>query len=175
MTKPLIRYNDRDVFIMALTLYGEARGLDTEGQTKVAWVIRNRAERARFAGPRQVGSEGAVAHVCTMPWQFSCWNEGDPNSAELLGMLHTYDERGEYPGKLVPQINVATSVLEGTVEDITHGADHYHTIRAPRWAHSWPPYWAAHMGEVSRDPSDHGHVFYSSLVKPGVKSASNPS
>lgn len=172
MTKPLIRYDERDVFIMALTLYGEARGLSVEGQTKVAWVIRNRAERIAFVGSAFVGNEGAVAKACLMPWQFSCWNESDPNSAKLREWLDGYHCAQTIPGELATQYNIATSVLSGIVEDITNGADHYHTTRRPAWAPSWPPTWAKSYGVVARDPGEYGHVFYSSLVKPGEKSAS---
>lgn len=185
MTKPLIRYNERDVVIMALTLYGEARGLDTEGQTKVAWVIRNRAERFGFVGTSHVGAEGAVAKACLMPWQFSCWNDGDPNASALKALLREFDKTGERPYGLDHQFKIATAVLEGIVEDITNGADHYHTIRAPRWADRWPPTWAKAYGVVACDTivdgdgetiaDPRGHVFYSSLVKPGEKSASIPS
>ncbi|TAJ97290.1 MAG: cell wall hydrolase [Reyranella sp.] len=180
-----MRYNDRDVFIMALTLYGEARGLDLEGQTKVAWVIRNRAERRAFVGSSWLGTEGAVAKVCLMPWQFSCWNDGDPNSGRLHTWLDEFDRRGGANMEILPFINLATSVLEGLVEDITNGADHYHTVRAPSWAQSWPPTWAKAYGVVACDTivdgdgetiaDPRGHVFYSSLVKPGEKSASIPS
>jgi N-acetylmuramoyl-L-alanine amidase len=171
MTKPLLRYNDRDAYIMALTLYGEARGLPKEGQVKVAWVIRNRAERAAFAGPRQVGSEGAVSHVCTMPWQFSCWNESDPNSAKLNYLLRQYDEHQIKSVDVQPQLDIATAVLEGIVEDLTGGADHYHTVAKPGWATQWPPYWTKAFGVTARDPGNHGHVFYSSLVKPEANAA----
>lgn len=170
MTQPLIRYNERDAVIMALTLYGEARGLDTAGQTKVAWVIRNRAERFSFVGTSHVGAEGAVAKACLMPWQFSCWNDGDPNASALHTMLREFDRHGEWPEGLEPQFQTATAVLEGIVEDITSGADHYHTIRAPRWADHWPPTWAKAYGVTARDPGDHGHIFYSSLVRPQQKS-----
>ncbi len=175
MSKPLIRYNARDIFVMALTLYGEARGLSEEGQVKVAWVIRNRAERVAFVGPRMVGSEGAVAHACMMPWQFSCWNESDPNREQLVEWLGTFDryfyddnyegEKPPAPTALKKQLALASAVLEGIVEDITNGADHYHTTAKPRWAREWPPHWAPHMRVVSQDAGTKGHVFYDSRHK----------
>lgn len=163
MVAQTLKHDYRDAVILALTLYGEARGLDTEGQTKVAWVIRNRASRARFVGNSHVGAEGAVAKACMMPWQFSCWNESDPNSAFLHEALRLYD-RGQLVEQIEPQLAVAEAVLAGTIPDPTNGADHYHTIRAPRWAHSWPPYWAAKMAVACVDPGTGGHVFYNSAA-----------
>ncbi|WP_202949827.1 cell wall hydrolase [Reyranella massiliensis] len=145
----MIVHNDHDVLMLARTLWGEARGEPTEGQVAVAWVIRNRAARGRFAG-RLFGQEGAVAFVCLQPWQFSCWNEGDPNRARLLA-LRDDQCRG--------QIGTASNVLDGLVPDPTDGADRYHTIEPPPGAEAWPPDWASTMRETARFG---GHVFYDS-------------
>jgi N-acetylmuramoyl-L-alanine amidase len=148
----MIVHDRHDVVTLARTLWGEARGEAVDGQIAVAWVIRNRAERVRFAG-RLVGREGAVAQVCLAPWQFSCWNEGDPNRAKLL-VLREDQCRG--------QVGVASNVLDGLVPDPTSGADHYHTIHPPAWARAWPPDWAASMLETA---CFGGHVFYDSRAK----------
>lgn len=145
----MIVHDHHDVVTLARTLWGEARGESMDGQIAVAWVIRNRATRARFAG-RLVGRQGATAHVCLAPWQFSCWNEGDPNRAKLL-VLREDQCRGE--------IGVASDVLDGLVADPTNGADHYHTIDPPPWAEAWPPDWSTTMRETARFG---GHVFYDS-------------
>lgn len=145
----MIVHNDHDVRILALTLWGEARGEPAEGQVAVAWTIRNQASRGLFAG-RLFGQEGAVAYVCLMPWQFSCWNEGDPNRARLL-VLRDDQCRG--------QIGTASNVLDGLVPDPTDGADRYHTIEPPPGAETWPPDWASTMRETARIG---GHVFYDS-------------
>lgn len=145
----MIVHNDHDVRMLARTLWGEARGEPTEGQVAVAWVIRNRAERGRFAG-RLFGQEGAVAFVCLAPWQFSCWNEGDPNRTKLLVLAED---------QFVDQLAIASNVLDGLVADPTNGADHYHTIEPPAWAQAWPPDWAPTMRETARFG---GHVFYDS-------------
>jgi spore germination cell wall hydrolase CwlJ-like protein len=149
----MIVHDHHDVVTLARTLWGEARGEPSEGQIAVAWVIRNRATRARFAD-RLLGHDGAVAWVCLAPRQFSCWNESDPNRAKLL-MLRDDQCRG--------QVGVALSVLDGLVADPTHGADHYHTINPPAWASAWPPDWAPSMRETARFG---GHVFYDSRSAP---------
>src|SRR6266851_1198033 len=107
-------YDATDVLTLARTLWGEARGESDDGKTAVAWVVRNRAERAGFAG-RLLGQAGAVAHVCRAPWQFSCWNDNDPNRAalEALSLDACPDEAA-----------IARLVLSGSVADPTRGADH---------------------------------------------------
>ncbi len=62
---------DGEVLTLARTLYGEARGEPREGQEAVANVILNRVRSPRYPN--------TVSRVCLQRWQFSCWNEGDPN------------------------------------------------------------------------------------------------
>lgn len=58
--------------IIALTIYGEARGEPIEGQIAVGFVIRNRfySDQTKYKTYNQ---------VCLEPKQFSCWNQDDPN------------------------------------------------------------------------------------------------
>ncbi len=144
-----MEYGQDDALTLARTLYGEARGEPQTGKVAVAWVIRNRVERPAFVGSL-LGQPGAVSHVCLAPWQFSCWNNNDPNRPLLLNL-----QSNQCPGEFA----IAGSVLEGSAPDPTNGADHYHTINQPVWAQSWPPEWAPHMVEVARFG---GHVFYDS-------------
>jgi hypothetical protein len=142
-------YDTNDEDTLARTLYGEARGEPDQGQIAVAWVIRNRAQNPRFAGDL-LGKPGAIARVCLARWQFSCWNENDPNRAKIEGLNVA----------LIPrQWTIADNVLTGRAADITGGADHYHTIAAPGWADKWPPGWAQAYSETARFG---GHVFYDS-------------
>lgn len=148
-TNPEIPHDYADIDTLAKTLWGEARGEPDQGKVAVAWVIRNRASRPRFAGPL-LGKEGAAAQVCRAPYQFSCWNEDDPNRPYLM----TLD-----PSHYTLERTIAEGVLTGTLSDPTQGADHYHTIAAPGWAPAWPPGWSRSMKEVARWG---GHVFYDS-------------
>lgn len=145
----MIAHDDRDLDTLARTLWGEARGETEQGRIAVAWVIRNRAGRAAFAG-HLLGRDGAVDRVCKAAWQFSCWNASDPNRAKLVE-LHPKD----FPTERL----IAERVLSGRALDPTAGADHYHTIAAPAWAAAWPPDWAPAMAETARFG---GHVFYDS-------------
>lgn len=151
-------YSEQDLLTAARTVYGEARGEPFNGQVAVAWVIRNRASRVAFAGPL-AGHPGSVDFVCTMPWQFSCWNENDPNRAVIENLQ--WDD----PALAKVQDVVTGVFLCDTEPDPTNGADHYHTIAKPAGARVWPPYWAKAYAESARVGSggDRGHVFYNSL------------
>lgn len=62
--------------VLALTLWGEARGDTIAAQRGVAQVIANRVEHPRWWGD-------SVATVCLKKWQFTCWVASDPNRAKL--------------------------------------------------------------------------------------------
>jgi N-acetylmuramoyl-L-alanine amidase len=61
-----------DVDVMARTIMGEARGEANQGKAAVGWVISNRVSAGTWYS-------GSVFEVCRKPYQFSCWNVGDPN------------------------------------------------------------------------------------------------
>jgi Cell Wall Hydrolase/Trypsin-like peptidase domain len=111
---------DREV--IAATLWGEARNQDDQGMRAVACVIANRA-RTRY---RRCQS---AREVCLDRWQFSCWNEADPNRPKMLTVARKPDpafQRG---------LALADELLAKGLTDITRGARHYHTSRIrPSWA-----------------------------------------
>lgn len=121
----------RAIDILARTVYGEARGELVAGKEAVAAVIMNRVRRARARRGYWWGD--TVEAVCTKPWQFSCWNEGDPNRPKLIAVG---------PDNRVFQscIGVARRAVEGRLDDPTGGATHYHAegIRPP-WARGREP------------------------------------
>lgn len=154
-----MNHNEQDIDTAARTLWGECRGEPQAGQIAVAWVIRNRAERKRFAGAL-VGHAGAVDRVCKAKWQFSCW--WDQQAPHLKAL--TAD-------RLEMQTDLVKGVLGGITPDPTNGADHYHTIAKPGYADAWPPNWAPTMAEVARFG---GHVFYDSRLPPGASPLPRP-
>lgn len=109
-----------DLEIMARTIWGEARGESQTGRTAVGNVIMNRVHHpSRW--PK------SPAEVCQQPWQFSCWNEGDPNRTKLLEVdLDDTDLR--------QCIRAALTALTGV--DQTNGSNHYFAnyIEKPSWA-----------------------------------------
>jgi spore germination cell wall hydrolase CwlJ-like protein len=131
--------------LLAATLYGEARGEPAVGKRAVAWVVRNRltaARKWREAKGRQhpLFGDGTVAGVVLRPWQFSCWNKGDPNLARLVELVRT---DGESAGKAMWAVMraVADGVLAEPPEwtDPTWGATHYCTVAL--WGQDNPKAW----------------------------------
>ena len=130
---------DREV--IAATLWGEARNQGPRGLQAVAGVIANRA-RTRYR--RCVDARA----VCLDRWQFSCWNEKDPNRARMLAVVRQPDEI------LLQTLALADDVLAGSIADITRGARHYHTSRVrPFWANGKQP--CAAIGD---------HLFYNDVA-----------
>ena len=119
MTFEYAESREEDVVIMAKTIWGEARGESYEGKVAVGCVIRNRAEQPCWWGK-------SIAGVCLKKWQFSCWNSNDPNSGKIAELSDDV---------LSPFVDIANSILEGSVDDPTSGATHYHTEAVdPKWA-----------------------------------------
>ncbi len=110
--------------VLAMTLWGEARGGTLEAKAAVASVILKRADApaGRFF-PKQhdgAGLNERVKRVCLQPWQFSCFNADDPNRAKLLR-----PEVNDALWAWQECIAVAAMALDGLLHDPTKGADHY--------------------------------------------------
>jgi hypothetical protein len=65
--------------VMARTLWGEARGENEVGMSAVASVIMNRVSKGGWWGD-------SIDKVCLKKFQFSCWNQNDPNASKLLSL-----------------------------------------------------------------------------------------
>lgn len=117
-----------DIDILARTIYGEARG-EYGGQAGMASLVAvgNVVMNRLIAGGRYGKT---IQEVCQKPWQFSCWNEGDPNRGIIIR------EDIDNPVFLVC-LEVATKVSQRHWPDLTKGSDHYHASTMPLY----PP-WA---------------------------------
>jgi|SRR5579863_7775013 len=108
-----------DMEILALTIYGEARGEPVEGQIGVGSVIRNRV----------VASKQSYKQECLEPKQFSCWNDEDPNYPILTGLA----DKMVGAGGLVPEpilkqcMYIAVGIINGAILDNTNGSKNYMT------------------------------------------------
>ena len=123
------RYTPTDLDTLARTIFGEARGEPFLGQRAVAHVVLNRLRAGRYGR--------SIDGVCRRPWQFSCWNKGDPNLERLLN-VSPWDWR--FAGCQA----AAWVVLSGNSEDPTAGATHYCTRQLfndapPKWARGLTP------------------------------------
>lgn len=107
---------------MARTIYGEARGEGARGMQAVGNVIMNRVKAAGWYG-------ASIKDVCLKPYQFSCWNENDPNRTKIINAT---------AAQLKQARTIAEKVISGELPDITGGATHYYanTIAAPYWTKS---------------------------------------
>jgi spore germination cell wall hydrolase CwlJ-like protein len=139
----LIDYLRTDgLLTVALTMTGEAVGDAQDGSSieerlAVGCVIRNRLQER----PKQFG--GTWADVCLKPWQFSCWNVGDPNRRRLLAAADAWfadpSTAGRQDPRLVETLHLAAGIINGAIIDITRGATHYFNPRAvpaPAWAYT---------------------------------------
>jgi len=133
-----------DVDTLARTLFGEARGELVRGKEAVASVIINRVKRAKDRGGYWWGD--SVSAVCRRAWQFSCWNENDPNREKI--------ESVELDNKVFACcMRIARRAVAGVLNDPTGGAMHYHTRGiAPPWARDRKP--CAEIGH---------HLFYNNI------------
>jgi N-acetylmuramoyl-L-alanine amidase len=136
-----------DRVIIRLTLYGEARNQPVMGMIGVLSVIKNRRTLGHW-GPK-------YSDVCLAPYQFSCWNEKNPNKAILDQYLKLYEQGSPLPYD--PCLDVCgflvDKLLQGVLKDPTSGATHYYATSlspAPRWIE--PP--------ARRTAILGGHAFY---------------
>lgn len=117
--------------ILARTIWGEARGEPLAGKEAVANVVINRLRHAQKRGGFWWGH--TIVDICTKPYQFSCWNENDPNYKKLIAV-------GSDDAQFAVCLRIARRAVVGTLPDNTGGADHYHadTIM-PSWARDRAP------------------------------------
>ncbi len=106
--------------VAARTLWQEARGEPTEGQTAVAHVIKNRLLSGRWGAN--------IAQVCLYRGQFSGWYM--PHDPNFAGACRLKDD----DATLLKLTDLMQQVL-GDTNDPTNGATHYYaeTIAAPEW------------------------------------------
>jgi len=113
----------KEVDLLALLIWSEARGEPVQGQIAVAHVVLNRRRIVRWYG-------STVHKVILKPWQFSWFNPFTTGQ----GVRPTIPRIGASFQEL------AARVLAGDVPDPTGGATHFHATWMPV-----PPAWAEAM------------------------------
>ena len=119
-----------DLIMAALTIWREARGEPLEGKTAIWNVLKNRLASKRWGK--------TMPRVVTARWQFSSFNEGDPNATK-------------FPLPEDTSWQECLAIVSGNGPDITQGAMFYFD---PNKAN--PP-WAATMIKTG---SFGNHDFY---------------
>ena len=120
-------YTSEDWDTLARTIFGEARSEPFQGQVAVAWVVRNRADHPTWWG-------STVRDVCRRPYQFSCWNENDPNLPKLQAATSADPH-------FLRALGIAALVIQRDLYDPTNGATHYVAdyIDPPEWSAQMVP------------------------------------
>lgn len=114
----------------ARTAWGEARGEGSRGMQAVLNVIANRVAHPGWWGRDIAGA--CQAHTTKNSgtyWQFSCWDETDPNRAKLLTVTDADPQFRE-------ALTLAGCLVADHLPDLTSGADHYYDwhSKRPAWA-----------------------------------------
>lgn len=124
--------------ILARTIWAEARGEGKHGMEAVAAVIMNRLTISRRKGGHYWWGNDIIG-ICKAPWQFSCWNPGDPNLPKLLHV-------GQNDPVFASALRIARRAVNGLLDDPTVdvntgvGATHYHhRSMQPKWARGHRP------------------------------------
>lgn len=115
---------------LARTIWGEARGQGVAGMIAVANVVMNRVAKPGWWG-RDVPS------VCLKKYQFSCWNQGDPNLKKLLTVT-------EADPQFDQAVAIATKAVAGELADTTNHATSYKESALP-----WPADWGRPVDPVA--------------------------
>lgn len=114
-----------DLKTLTLCAYGEARGEGVEGMLAVCSVVINRTRVTRYT----------IKSVCLKPYQFSCFNANDSNSAKLLEIAQNFDECLNKDNHLKQAYWIAKGIMDGWLQSNVYNATHYHAISIlPKWA-----------------------------------------
>lgn len=116
-----VDYND-PIDILSRTMWAEARNQGYAGMYAVGCVVRNRSLNPRWWGH-------SIISVCLEPFQFSSWNAGDPNRAQLLAVTSADPQFSKAR-------TIASAIIGGGL-DTTDNADSYYARDIP------PPSWCA--------------------------------
>lgn len=115
-----------DITAMAGTMWGESRNQKIEGQIAVAHVINNRVNKRSWYG-------STIKEVCLKDWQFSCWNEDDPNRDKIIALNHGDRD-------YLQMVGIAYLITLDKIPDNTYGSTHYHTKTInPKWVENKKP------------------------------------
>jgi len=113
-----------DIRLLALAIYGEARGEPLGGKIGVASVILNRMKKGGWFGK-------TLKDVILKPYQFSCFNENDPNRIKLLAISQNWDMFYQKDKALRECYDIARKFLDPNdvliFKDNVCGATHYKT------------------------------------------------
>lgn len=132
-----------DATILARTIWGEARGEGEIGMEAVASVIMNRIN----SGITWWGDD--LRSVCLKRWQFSCWNDSDPNRDKLMSVTVSDQQ-------FMDALHISALAMNRMLQDSVQGATSYYDARMPE-----PPKWAEGRTPVAEIGH---HLFFLDLL-----------
>lgn len=97
-----------DAQVMAMTIWGEARGEPRDGKIAVGSVILERVEHRKWDGQ-------TIKEVCFWPYQFSCYLDADPNVRHLMSFAADFDQAAKENKALAECYEVAQGILDGSI------------------------------------------------------------
>jgi len=128
--------------VLGLTIYGEARGESVDGKVAVGGTILTRKKHNSWYG-------NTIKKVCFKQYQYSCYNEKDPNYMILKGIAQNFLDCCDKDKILKSCYNIANGLIEGTVIP-EFEATHYHTDAVePVWKDD-----LKYIGKIGH------HIFY---------------
>lgn len=133
-----------DIDIMSRTIYGEAKANSIADAEAIACVIMNRCDYKNWPN--------TPAKVCKQPYQFSCWNPGDPNVERIMNAKGSWWQECQ---------RIAARAANGEIEDKTKTSTHYHTPAVK-------PFWSKGKKPVYQTD---GHKFFNDIDTPAPQSA----
>jgi N-acetylmuramoyl-L-alanine amidase len=139
--------DQEDVILLAMLVWGEARGEPQEGKDAVAHSVLNRLSLSPHFGH-------TLKEVILKPWAYSSFNANDPNRQKLLDPV-AHGSRSEWASALT----TAHNAMNGVTADASNGATHYVVVdlwrrqcpegRDPKWFEA-PEVDAGHTRETAR-------------------------
>lgn len=122
-------YTKLDLFTMAFTIYGEARGEHLKGKYAVAHVLNN---RAKF-------NKSSIVYEAFKNNQFTTWNINDANLKAITKAVQNYPNNW---GELKVYFAISLRVMLGIHKDTTYEATHYYNPKLVT------PYWSTSLEET---------------------------
>jgi len=140
-----------DAQVIAMTLWGEARGEPRAGKIAVASVILERVEHRKWDGQ-------TIKEVCFWPCQFSCYLDTDPNVRHLISFAADFDQAVEENKALAECLEVAQGILNSSIpRDADIARTHACQYLAPRCKMTMSVPWWKDFKFIKRVG---GHEFY---------------
>ena len=140
--RQMLQSREKDVDLLARTIWGEDNVGGYDGMLAVANVVRNRVRAGGWWG-------ATYSDVILKPYQFSIWNAKTVERYENNPMFAAALDRIENVTTATPFFalaqQIAAAVYDGKIGDNTGGATHYKLpTAAADWAEGLTP--VAHIG-----------------------------